>query len=252
MNDQQLLRYSRQIMLPGIDIEGQQRLLQSHVLIIGAGGLGSPVAMYLAASGVGQITITDDDQVDLSNLQRQILHHQQDIGRDKVDSAVDTLKGINPDIKINTIAHRLNAEELEVIMQQVDAVVDASDNFNTRFTINAACVRQQIPLISGAAIRMEGQISVFTPGKDNSPCYHCLYTEGDELEQTCSENGVLSPLVGIIGSMQALETLKVLLDLGQTLAGQLMILDALHMEWRSIKLRRDPDCPVCSREYSKT
>lgn len=247
MNDNQLLRYSRQILLPQIGHEGQESLLGSHALIVGMGGLGSPAAMYLAAAGVGTLTIVDDDQVELSNLQRQIIHGTDDIGRPKVESARDTLLALNPEINIHTIAHRLDDGEMQRQIGEVDIVLDCSDNFATRFALNRACVATGTPLVSGAAIRMEGQIAVFAPADADSPCYHCLYKEEGELDQSCTNNGVLAPLVGIIGSMQALEAIKVLLGLGESLQGRLLILDAMTMEWRSMKLKKDPACPVCSR-----
>ena len=245
MDDQQLLRYSRQIMLPQIDAEGQQKLLESHVLIIGAGGLGSPVAMYLASAGIGRITIADNDKVDLSNLQRQILHRNKDLGRPKVDSARDTLAELNPDVQVTPLNMLIDRNALDKLVTQADLVVDASDNFDTRFAINAACVASGTALVSGAAIRMEGQLSVFLPQREDSPCYRCLYSEGDEPDQTCSENGVLAPLVGVIGSLQALEAIKVLLDIGESLCGRLLVFDGLYHEWRSVKLSKDPLCPVC-------
>lgn len=248
MNDEQLLRYSRQIMLPQMDIAGQQRLLQSHALIIGLGGLGSPVAMYLAAAGVGQLTLADFDNVDLSNLQRQIIHRHDDIGRAKVDSAADALRALNPEIRINTLKQKLTNEALTQAVDQADVVIDASDNFATRFAINQACVDTHTPLISGAAMRLEGQVSVFpnTPD-DDSPCYRCLYDDIPEAEARCSETGVLAPLVGIIGSIQATETIKLLSGLGTTLAGRVLTLDVGTLEFREIRLRRDPQCPVCHR-----
>jgi len=247
MDDQQLLRYSRQIMLPQFGFEAQQRLLDAHVLIVGAGGLGSPAAMYLASAGIGHITIADDDEVDVSNLQRQILHHSKDIGRPKVDSAQDTLAQLNPDIHITPLHARLSDERLAGLVKQADLVVDASDNFATRFAINEACVTNQTSLVSGAAIRMEGQLSVFLPQRPDSPCYRCLYKEVDEPDQTCTDNGVISPIVGIIGSLQALEAIKVLVDLGEPLCGRLLIFDGLYHEWRSLKLNKDPACPVCGQ-----
>ncbi len=247
MNDDQLLRYSRQIMLPQVDVAGQEKLLASRVLIIGAGGLGSPAAMYLAAAGVGQLVIADHDVVELSNLQRQLLHHDSDIGRPKADSASDTLRTINPDVAVTPLATRLEGPQLAGEVRQAHVVLDCSDNFDTRFAVNAACVRHRTPLVSGAAIRMEGQVAVFTAGKAGSPCYHCLYRDGEDAEQTCAENGVLAPLVGIIGSLQALEALKVLLGLGDTLAGRLIVFDGLAHEWRTLKLQRDPECPTCGR-----
>ncbi|VAW71910.1 Molybdopterin-synthase adenylyltransferase [hydrothermal vent metagenome] len=245
MDDNQLLRYSRQILLPQFGTDGQQTLLDSRVLVIGAGGLGSPAALYLAAAGVGQLVIADDDEVDLSNLQRQILHRYCDIGKPKVDSAKDTLNALNPDVDVITLATRLQGEALNAEVRKADLVVDASDNFDTRFAVNRTCVETATALVSGAAIRMEGQVSVFLPEDPDSPCYRCLYREGEDPEQTCADNGVLSPIVGIIGSLQALEAIKVLLKLGDTLCGRLLVFDGLYNEWRSMKLRRDPACPVC-------
>lgn len=245
MNDEQLLRYSRQIMLPQIDIAGQEKLLASRALIIGMGGLGSPVAMYLASAGVGQLVIVDDDKVELSNLQRQIAHGVTDIGSAKVASAKQTLINLNPDINVTCIDKRLSDDELAKEIQLADVVIDGTDNFTTRFAINAACVKHQTPLVSGAAIRMEGQVSVFNKTQD-SPCYRCLYKDEGELDATCSENGVLSPVVGIIGSIQATEAIKVLLNIGECLDGKLLMLDALHMELRTLKLKKDPKCPVCN------
>jgi len=246
MNDDQLLRYSRQIMLPQVDLAGQEKLLASRALIIGAGGLGSPAAMYLAAAGVGQLAIADFDVVDLSNLQRQLLHHSNDIGREKTASARETLLSINPDIQVTAIPRALQGDELDEQVRLAAVVLDCSDNFATRFTVNTACVRQRTPLVSGAAIRLEGQLAVFDSRKENSPCYNCLYKEGENEEQTCAETGVLSPLVGIIGSMQALEAIKVILSLGNNLCGRLVIFDALQHEWRTLTLPRDPACPVCN------
>jgi len=245
MNDAQLLRYSRQIMLPQVDIEGQERLLSARALIIGAGGLGSPAAMYLAATGVGHLVIADHDVVELSNLQRQLLHHDSDIGRSKVASAQESLTTINPDIRVSAMAQTLQGEALGNAVRQTDVVLDCSDNFTTRFAVNRACVEHRTPLVSGAAIRMEGQVAVFDSRRENSPCYHCLYREGEEEDQTCSGNGVLSPLVGIIGSLQALEALKVILAIGETLAGRLIIFDGYTHEWRSLTLKQDTDCTVC-------
>jgi adenylyltransferase/sulfurtransferase len=244
MKDEQLLRYSRQIMLPQIDVEGQEKLLASRVLIIGMGGLGSPIAMYLAAAGIGHLVLVDDDVVELSNLQRQIAHGTPDIGLSKVESAKQTLEYLNPEIKITTYAERLEDKKLSDEIAAADIVIDGTDNFSTRFALNESCVENSTPLVSGAAIRMEGQVSVFnkTP---ISPCYRCLYKDEGELDTSCSTNGVLSPVVGIIGSIQATEAIKVLLDIGETLDGKLLVLDALHMEWRTLKLKKDPSCPVC-------
>ena len=245
MDDKQLLRYSRQIMLPKVGIEGQQKLLDSSALIIGMGGLGSPIAMYLASAGVGHLVLVDDDAVDLSNLQRQIIHSQQDIGRSKVASAKDTLRALNPDTKITTFHERLDEEALSEQVKFADIVLDATDNFATRFQLNKVCVQNNTPLVSGAAIRTEGQVAVFRSDIPDSPCYHCLYKDEGELEETCSENGVLAPLVGIIGSIQAMEAIKILIGLGESLCGKLLILDGMTMEWRTIKLKKDSNCPVC-------
>ena len=245
MNDDQLLRYSRQIMLPSIGIEGQEKLLNASVLIIGMGGLGSPVAMYLAAAGIGHLTLADFDKVDLSNLQRQIAHTTGSIGKPKVESARETLEGINPGCRIDTIDCALMDEALAEQIDSADLVVDCCDNFATRFAVNEACVTTATPLVSGAAIRTEGQVSVFIPGPEE-PCYRCLYGGEGEIEETCSENGVLAPVVGIIGSIQATEAIKVITGAGTTLNGKLMIMDALEMQWRTLKLKADPKCPVCS------
>lgn len=247
MNDNQLLRYSRQIMLPQVDIEGQQKLLSSRVLIVGAGGLGSPAAMYLAVAGVGSVTVYDDDEVDLSNLQRQIAHHTSDIGMDKVISTQQTLKNLNPEVNVRAIKQRLSGEILEIEVKNADVVLDCSDNFSTRFAINAACVKQQTPLVSGAAIRFEGQVSVFTAGKNNSPCYNCLYQSNGEELQNCATNGVIAPITGIVGSIQALEAMKLIIGIGETLTGRLLLLDGLTMEWRAMRLKKNLHCPTCSQ-----
>ncbi len=245
MDDEQLLRYGRQILLPQVDIEGQQKLLDARAFVIGLGGLGSPAAMYLAAAGVGQLAISDFDTVDLSNLQRQIIHGTPDLGRPKAESAADALRRLNPDIRVEALGQRLEEAELREQVAASDVVLDCSDNFATRFAVNAACVKTGTPLVSGAVIRFEGQIAVFTPGRDDSPCYRCLYAEEGELGDTCVRNGVIAPLPGIIGSMQALEAIKLLLGLGKTLRGRLLLLDALSLEWREMKLRRSPGCPTC-------
>jgi molybdopterin/thiamine biosynthesis adenylyltransferase len=242
MEDDKLLQYSRQIMLPEIDISGQQALLASRVLIIGLGGLGSPAAMYLAAAGVGNMVLVDDDKVELSNLQRQIIHQISALGLPKTDSAAATLQQLNPDCKLELIGHRLHKQELAEQVKRADVVLDCTDNFATRFAINRTCVAHQTPLVSGAAIRWEGQVAVF----NGQPCYHCLYGESGEPEDTCSTNGVLAPVVGIIGSIQAVEAIKVLTSAGIPLTGRLLLMDALRMEWRSVKLNPDPNCPVCA------
>ncbi len=246
MNDTQLLRYSRQIMLPQCDIEGQQKILAAKVLIIGAGGLGSPAAMYLAAAGIGSIVIYDDDVVELSNLQRQIAHHTPDIGLDKVISTRETLKKLNPDVHVKAVKQRLAGEQLDIEVMNADVVLDCSDNFSTRFAINKACVKHQTPLVSGAAIRFEGQVSVFTPGINNSPCYNCLYSSDGEELQNCATNGVIAPITGIVGSIQALEALKIIMAIGKPLTGRLLLLDGLTMEWNMMKLTKNPSCPTCS------
>ncbi len=245
MNDNQLLRYSRQIMLPQIDIEGQQKLLAASVLIVGAGGLGSPAAIYLAAAGVGNIAIYDNDVVDLSNLQRQIAHHTADIGIDKVISTRQTLKQLNPEVEIKAVKQRLEGDQLELEVMRADVVLDCSDNFSTRFAINNACVKHQTPLVSGAAIRFEGQVAVFTPGQNNSPCYNCLYNSNGEELQNCATNGVIAPITGIVGSIQALEAMKLIMNVGEALTGRLLLLDGLTMEWNTMKLRKNPNCPTC-------
>ncbi len=247
MEDEQLLRYSRQILLPQIDIEGQQKLLDSHVLIIGMGGLGSPVAMYLAAAGVGKLSLVDDDDVEISNLQRQIVHTEHDLGRAKVASAADSLRAINSAIELNIKTTRLNKQQLMIEVEAADVVVDCSDNFTTRFLLNEVTQQLKTPLVSGAAIRLEGQVTVYDSRKHGSACYHCVYQDEGELQETCSETGVLSPLLGIIGSMQAVEIIKLITGIGETLAGRLMILDALTMTWTEIKLRQDNNCPVCEK-----
>jgi adenylyltransferase/sulfurtransferase len=248
MNDQQLLRYSRQIMLPQVDISGQEKLLTAKVLIVGAGGLGCPVAIYLAAAGVGRLTIYDDDQVDFSNLQRQIAHYTDDVGVDKVISTLETIKKLNPGVIVNAYKQRLVDEQLEKEVALADVVLDCSDNFATRFAINKACVKLKTPLVSGAAIRFEGQIAVFTPGKNDSPCYNCLYANTGEEMQNCATNGVIAPITGIVGSIQALEAMKVILQTGKTLTGRLLLLNGLTMEWQTMRLKKNLSCPTCGQE----
>ncbi|RUM52182.1 MAG: molybdopterin-synthase adenylyltransferase MoeB [Methylococcus sp.] len=246
MNDDQLLRYSRQIMLPEIDVEGQQKLLESRCLIIGMGGLGSPAAMYLAAAGAGTLILNDFDRVDLSNLQRQVIHGTDDIGKDKVISAAPTLRALNPDIRIEIRHKRLTDNELNLEVEAADVVLDCSDNFSTRFAVNRACVETKTPLVSGAAIRFEGQITVFDPLTPSSPCYNCLYPNIDELSETCAQSGVIAPLTGTIGCIQALETMKFICSIGESLVGRLLLLDGLTMEWHRMQLPKDPSCPTCS------
>jgi adenylyltransferase/sulfurtransferase len=246
MDDNQLLRYSRHILLPEIGIEGQQKLLAATALIVGAGGLGAPVSMYLASSGIGRLLICDHDTVDLTNLQRQIVHFTESIGKPKVESARETLGRINPEIEVRPIAERVAGERLEQLVRDADVVVDCTDNFVTRHAINRACVRLRKPLVSGAAIRFDGQVAVFDLRGRESPCYHCLFPEGGDVEEMrCAVMGVFAPAVGIIGAVQAAETLKVVMGIGQPLYGRLLMLDALSMQWRSIRLGKDPQCKVC-------
>jgi|SRR5690242_2928158 molybdopterin-synthase adenylyltransferase len=248
MTDEQLLRYSRHILLPEIGVEGQEKLLASSALIVGAGGLGSPAALYLAAAGVGTITLADGDAVDLTNLQRQILHTTDSIGKAKADSGRAALAKINPQVKLVPIRQRLGEEALDPLVASSSVVLDCSDNFATRHAVNRACVRHRKPLVSGAAVRFDGQVSVFDLRDELSPCYHCLFPENAELEEMrCAVMGVFAPLTGIIGTVQAAEALKLLAGVGETLKGRLMILDALAMQWRTIKLARDPGCAVCAR-----
>ena len=247
MNDEQLLRYSRHILLSDFDIAAQEKLLQSTALIIGAGGLGCPAAMYLASSGVGHVIIADDDVVELSNLQRQIAHTMTDIDRPKGESLKQTLQAMNPDIQVTAINARMDEKQMTAWVKQADVIVDCSDNFSTRFMINRVAVAQKTPLVSGAAIRTEAQLVVFDSRVDDSPCYRCLYSEDGDTDEDCSSNGVLAPLVGIVGSMQAFEAIRVLTGFGESAVGQLQIADMKFSGWRSLKLARDPDCPVCSR-----
>lgn len=246
MNDEQLLRFSRQIMLPEMDVAGQQKLVAAKVLVVGMGGLGCPVAMYLAAAGVGHLILVDHDRVELTNLQRQIAHSQADIGHFKVDSAATTLLGLNPDVELTLVKRRVDAKELDGLVRQVDVVVDATDNFTTRFAINDACVKHRVPLVSGAAIRMEGQVAVFDRRQPDSPCYQCLYRRGEDDDASCARNGVMAPIVGIIGAVQAMEALKLIAGIGEVLRGRLLLLDARSMQWRELRLPRDPQCACCA------
>ncbi|TLP70734.1 molybdopterin-synthase adenylyltransferase MoeB [Pseudomonas nitroreducens] len=249
LTDNELLRYSRQILLPQIDVDGQLRLKDSRVLIVGLGGLGAPVALYLAAAGVGELHLADFDTVDLTNLQRQIIHGTDSVGVGKVDSAIARLTALNPDVKL--VAHRqaLDADSLDAAVAGVDLVLDCCDNFGTREAVNAACVAAKKPLVSGAAIRLEGQLSVFDPRREESPCYHCLYGHGSEAELTCSEAGVVGPLVGLVGSLQALEALKLLASFGEPLVGRLLLIDALGTRFRELRVKRDPQCAVCGAAH---
>jgi molybdopterin/thiamine biosynthesis adenylyltransferase len=248
MNDDQLLRYSRHILVDEIGIEAQQRFLDAHVMIIGAGGLGAPAAMYLAAAGIGEITLVDADTVDLTNLQRQIVHSAASVGEPKVDSARKTLAALNPDVKLNTIATRADAHWLKDNVPEATVILDCTDNFATRHAINAACFAHGVPLVSGAALRFDGQISTFDFRSAESPCYACVFPPGEAFEEVaCSTMGVFSPTVGIIGTMQAAEALRLVGAFGTTLQGRLMMLDSLRMEWNTMRIARQPECPVCGK-----
>lgn len=246
MNDEQLERYSRHILLPQMGREGQQRIVDASVLVIGVGGLGSPIAMYLAASGVGELTLVDFDRVELSNLQRQIVHNTSGVDENKVDSAKRTVGQLNPNVKVRTIPTALDGDEMRAEVERATVVVDASDNFETRFGLNDVCVETGTPLVSGAAVRMEGQVTVFEPGRPDSPCYRCLYPDDSFEGEACSMVGVLAPILGIIGSVQAVETLKLLAGFGDTMTGRLLLLDGASMEWHSVRLKRNPKCTVCA------
>ena len=253
MNDNQLLRYSRHILLDPIGIEGQERLLAAHALVIGAGGLGSPAAFYLASAGVGHITLVDHDTVDLTNLQRQILHTTERVGQPKVESGRRMLAGINPEVEVTALAERVAGARLQALVDSADVVLDCSDNFATRHAVNAACVQAGVPLVSGAAIRFDGQVAVFDSTQAQAPCYACLFPPDQAFEEVqCATMGVFAPLVGIIGTMQAAEALKLLCGLGVSLAGRLLLLDALSMEWTSIRIARNPACPVCGSRHQDT
>ncbi len=246
MNDDQLLRYSRHILVDEIGIEAQQRFLDAHAIVIGAGGLGSPAAMYLAAAGVGTITLVDADSVDLTNLQRQILHATASIGNKKVESGRETIARLNPEVRVQTVDQRVGDAWLDEHVAHATVVLDCTDNFATRHAINRACVKHRVPLVSGAALRFDGQISTFDLRDDASPCYACVFPEDQAFEEVaCSQMGVFAPTVGIIGTMQAAEALRVIGGIGQTLMGRLMMLDSLRMEWTTMKIARQCDCPVC-------
>lgn len=251
LSDDELLRYSRQILLKQVDIDGQLRIRAGKVLVVGLGGLGSPVALYLAAAGVGELHLADFDTVDLTNLQRQVIHDSNNVGQAKVDSAMARLAAINPHVRLLPLRQALDADTLSAAVAAVDVVVDCCDNFTTRAAVNAACVAAGRPLVSGAAIRLEGQLSVFDPRNAASPCYHCLYGAGSEDELTCSEAGVLGPLVGLVGSLQALETLKLLAGFGEPLVGRLLLVDALGSRFRELRVKRDPQCPVCGGRHGQ-
>ncbi len=250
MNDDQLLRYSRHILLDDLGVDGQQRLLDSHVLIVGAGGLGSPVAMYLAASGVGHITIADHDVVDLTNLQRQIAHTTERIGMSKVASATQAMQALNPEVRVSALARKLDATELDTLVPTVQVVVDCCDNFATRQAVNAACVQHRVPLVSGAAIRMDAQLAVYDARDAKSPCYACIFPPDQAPEEVqCATLGVLAPLVGVVGSLQAMEAVKLLTGLESRLTGRLQMLDGRGLEWNEVRLQRNPSCPVCGQAH---
>jgi molybdopterin/thiamine biosynthesis adenylyltransferase len=247
MNDNQLLRYSRHILLDEIGIEGQQRLLDAHALVIGAGGLGSPAALYLASGGVGHITLVDDDAVDLTNLQRQVMHTSARIGQPKAESGREAMLAINPDLTVRALRERAAGARLRELVREATVVLDCSDNFATRHAVNRACFAEGKPLVSGAVIRFDGQISVFDPRASASPCYACLFPEDGKFEDVaCSTMGVFAPLVGVIGAMQAAEAMKLVAGAGQSLSGRLLLLDGRAMEWTSIAITRNDACQVCS------
>ncbi|WP_312306452.1 molybdopterin-synthase adenylyltransferase MoeB [Pulveribacter sp.] len=251
MTDEQLLRYSRHIMLDEIGIEGQERILAAHVLIVGAGGLGSPAALFLGSAGVGTLTLVDDDVVDLTNLQRQIAHTTARVGLPKVESAAQAVRAINPDVRLNLVRERVDEAALVRLARQADVVLDCTDNYRTRQAINAACVRAGRPLVAGAAIRLDGQVSVYDPRGEGSPCYACLFSPEAQFEEVqCSTMGVFAPMVGIIGTMQAAEALKLIVCMGQPLTGRLLLLDGRSMEWTQVRVARDPQCPVCHTHHT--
>lgn len=251
MNDQQLLRYSRHILLDALGIEGQERILNSRVLVVGAGGLGSPAAIYLASAGVGTLVLADGDTVDATNLQRQILHTEDRVGQLKALSGQIALAAVNPETRVLPITERLDGAALSTQVAEADLVLDCTDNFATRHAINRACVRHKKPLVSGAAVRFDGQVSVYDLSRPESPCYHCLFPEGEDMEEMrCAVMGVFAPLTGIVGSLQASEALKLLAGIGEPLVGRLLLVDALTQTWRTVKFRKDPECPVCGQPDS--
>ncbi|AOG24827.1 HesA/MoeB/ThiF family protein [Acidovorax sp. RAC01] len=246
MTDDQLLRYSRHILLDEVGIEGQQAMLDAHALVIGAGGLGSPAALYLASAGVGRITLVDDDEVDLTNLQRQIAHTTARVGMPKVESAAQAMAAINPQVQVSAVRARADAALLDTLVAQATVVLDCCDNYTTRQAVNAACVRHRVPLVSGAVIRFDAQISVFDTRAEGAPCYACIFPPDAEFEEVrCSTMGVFAPLVGVVGAMQAAEALKLVAGIGTSLAGRMLMLDGRSMEWSTMRMQRVPDCPVC-------
>ena len=250
MNDNQLLRYSRHILLDQIGIAGQEKLLNAHALIVGAGGLGSPVALYLAAAGVGHIAVADNDVVEITNLQRQIAHDMASLGVNKAQSAAQRMLAMNPDLQITAVNLRLQGEALDAAVAQADVVLDCSDNFPTRHAVNRTCVRHSKPLVSGAAVRFDGQIAVFDLRNESAPCYACLFPEhARDAEMRCAEFGVFAPLVGVVGSIQAVEALKLLIGTGESLSGRLLLHEALSADWRTLRLKKDPGCEVCGKAH---
>jgi adenylyltransferase/sulfurtransferase len=247
VDDAQLLRYSRHILLPELGIDAQQKFAAAHVLVIGAGGLGTPAAQFLVAAGIGTLTLCDADTVDLTNLQRQILYATDDVGKPKVAAAKARLFAINPEVRVVAVPARVGPDALAPLVANADVVLDCSDNFATRHAVNRACVAAGKPLVSGAAIRFDGQIAVFDKRDRGNPCYHCLFGEGEAIEETrCATMGVFAPLVGIVGATQAAEALKLIAGAGETVTGRLLLLDAFSMRWRDVAIARDPQCPVCS------
>jgi molybdopterin/thiamine biosynthesis adenylyltransferase len=246
MDDRQRLRYSRHLLLNEFGEEAQERLLAAHVLVIGAGGLGSAALLYLAASGIGRITVCDGDKVDLTNLQRQVVHRNESIGKSKAASAASTLAAINPEIRVEALDERAGPDRLMALVRAADVVLDCSDNFATRHALNRACVAHRKPLVSGAGIRFDGQIAVFDLRREDAPCYHCLFAEDARTEEErCATLGVFAPLVGVVGTMQAMEAIKLVTGVGETLAGRLVLFDALASRWHEVRLARDPHCRVC-------
>lgn len=250
LSDDQLLLYSRQIMLPQIDIQGQEKLLAAKVVIFGVGGLGCPALLYLAASGVGEITIVDDDVVELSNVQRQILFSASDVGRKKTEVASERIQLLQTNCKVNVIDKLPDDAQLTTLIKHADVVLDGTDNFNSRYRHNLTCVQTRTPLVSGAVIRFEGQVTVFKNQDMAAPCYHCLYPDAQDEQENCSENGVLGSVAGMVASVMATETIKVVVNIGQPISERLLLLDALAMEWRTVKFKQDPNCPVCKTKRS--
>ena len=251
MNDEQLLRYSRHLLLEDIDVKGQEKLLQARALIVGAGGLGSAAAPYLAAAGVGKITLVDHDVVEVTNLQRQIMHTEKMIGKSKVNSGQHFLGQLNSSIEVDVIQEKATSNLLAKLLPAVDIVLDCTDNFKTRQLINLECVRNQVPLVSGSALRFDGQVSVFDPRTGTSPCYACIFSPEEEFEEvSCSSMGIFSPLVGIIGAIQAAQALQILIGFGESLVGRMLLWNARTTQIDQIKIARNPDCPVCGQKHS--